>query len=161
MVRPIFPTSNHTSIHLPSCLPKITVSSSLIPRPSIPPVFAVSVFAYCKRSKTRGVEGLGTRPVSRTLNIEGYTQLWHSDNLYTRTLTSKPHLSNLSLLVHMGPIRCFLCVAMATMQQGGEIYALGEVSGPTHCPLRLNTDHLSRRYSRRSMNAHGSLPLNC
>ena len=35
--------------------------ASLVPRPSTPPVFDRLQYAYCKRSKTGGVEGLGTR----------------------------------------------------------------------------------------------------
>ena len=34
---------------------------NLVPRPSLPPVFDWSVFAYCKQSKTGGREGLGTK----------------------------------------------------------------------------------------------------
>ena len=35
--------------------------TSLVPRPSTPPVFDRLQYAYCKRSKAGGVEGLGTR----------------------------------------------------------------------------------------------------
>ena len=55
---------------------------SLVPRPSPAPVFDCSIFAYCKQSKTRGGEGLGTRLACQSPTIE---------YCWTLTLTEQMH----------------------------------------------------------------------
>ena len=76
----------------------LSLQYSLVPEPSTPPVFDrlqyASVFAYYKRSKTVGVEGLGTRLVY-SLDFD-YMNLWYLNifsNMHERLATEMSRYS--------------------------------------------------------------------